>query len=141
MILINASEYGNVLPGFSLVFSLQVNTNAFCIFFTPSILGRFHECCIETCSCKEAIAATYLRNNLWPSSASRPTMGFHMEFMKWVKYLIIEAHTSLQAICQTVRWKNNLSVQEVSLILLISQIVFDCILYINDDQAIREQVI
>ena len=82
--------------------------------------GRFHKSCmIQSCACED-IASACIRHNLWPSSPTKPKLVISFHLMDFLIYLMIEGHTSLQALCQSIRWKNGLSIHQV-----------DCIQYLN----------
>ena len=65
--------------------------------FFFNLTGRLHECLVAFCEC-EPLPLTLLRHNIWPASTKEPTVGFHLDFMDWVEFLIMEASLSLQSI-------------------------------------------
>ena len=52
--------------------------------------------------------------HLWPFTVNSPAMAFTLQFMHQVGQFMLEAHVSLQAFCQTMRWKNGLSLNQVN---------------------------
>jgi hypothetical protein len=67
------------------------------------------------CEC-EAAAVTLIQHGLWPATPTEsPPTAYSLDFMKWIKYLMLECQVSLHGFCQAVRWKNNLSKIEVSI--------------------------
>ncbi|XP_072030630.1 uncharacterized protein [Amphiura filiformis] len=73
--------------------------------------GHIHSISIKVCSCEKQ-AATFLRHQVWPSTVECPSLGFHVELLKWIENIMLESRASLLSICHAIRWKNNLSAAE-----------------------------
>ena len=69
----------------------------FFIAIFPS-LGRQHQKRILFCNCEEE-AVTLVRLNLWPGSAVRPLVAFHIKLMELAEALLLECHVSLRKFC------------------------------------------
>ena len=78
-----------------------------------SLSGRLHTVNIVVCSCEKQ-NVTFMRHQLWASSVENPSVAYHIDLLQWMQYLVLEAKMSLLAICQAIRWKNDLSVSQVS---------------------------
>ena len=65
------------------------------------------------CSCRTA-GECLMEFHLWASTVNSPAMPFTLQFMHQVEQFMLEAHVSLQAFCQTMRWKNGLSLNQVN---------------------------
>lgn len=64
-------------------------------------LGRQHQKQILFCNCEEE-AVTLVRLNLWPGSAVRPLVAFHIKLMELAETLLLECHVSLRKFCDAV---------------------------------------
>ncbi|XP_028416463.1 uncharacterized protein LOC114540544 [Dendronephthya gigantea] len=71
-----------------------VSRNVICI----DQYGRQHQKRILFCDC-EKDAVTLIRLKLWPGSASRPSLAFHLRLMELAETLLLECHVSLRKFC------------------------------------------
>ena len=79
-------------------------------------LGRQHHKQIMFCDCEED-AVTLARMNLWPSSATCPSVAFHFKLMELAGIMLLECHVSLKKFCDALglltksnvlpKWVNN----------------------------------
>ncbi|XP_028392622.1 uncharacterized protein LOC114517161 [Dendronephthya gigantea] len=79
--------------------------------------GRQHHKQILFCDC-EKDAVTLMKMKLWPGSATRPTLAFHVQLMELARTLLLECHVSLKKFCDALgifskkstlpKWVNNI---------------------------------
>ncbi|KAK2869371.1 hypothetical protein Q7C36_001242 [Tachysurus vachellii] len=63
-------------------------------------------CGPETC--------TLLRYGLWPATADKPQTAFSIPLLELFVCLSLECQVSVEGFCNTLRWKNNLTLAEVN---------------------------
>lgn len=80
-----------------------------CIFFA----GRLCTIPIDMCEC-EPEACTLLRYGLWPATAEKPQTAFSIPLLELFVCLPLEGQFSVEGFCNTLRWRNNLTLTEVS---------------------------
>lgn len=54
-----------------------------------------------------------MRLGLWPSTPDSPGILYSQTFLQWAVAFQLECHVSLLGFCEAVRWKNQLSIDEV----------------------------
>ncbi|XP_078608414.1 uncharacterized protein LOC144880223 [Branchiostoma floridae x Branchiostoma japonicum] len=74
--------------------------------------GRLRFVNIEFCKCEPELC-TLVRYGLWGASEC-PQTAFSMSLLEWLVVLSNECHVSVEGFCNSVRWKNNLSLPEVN---------------------------
>ncbi|XP_019643793.1 PREDICTED: uncharacterized protein LOC109484877 [Branchiostoma belcheri] len=75
--------------------------------------GRPRVIDVDFCPC-EPEPCTLLRLGLWAASTEAPATAFSVSLLEWLVVLSLECHISVEGFCNTVRWKNNLSLEEVN---------------------------
>ncbi|XP_078679490.1 uncharacterized protein LOC144915119, partial [Branchiostoma floridae x Branchiostoma belcheri] len=75
--------------------------------------GRPRVIDVDFCPC-EPEPCTLLRLGLWAASTEAPATAFSVSLLEWLVVLSLECHTSVEGFCNAVRWKNNLSLEEVN---------------------------
>ncbi len=85
------------------------------ILFPPFFLaGRLCTVTVAMCVC-ELETCTLLRYGLWPATADKPQTAFSIPLLELFVCLSLECQVSVEGFCNTLRWKNNLTLAEVSL--------------------------
>ncbi|KAK9960457.1 hypothetical protein ABG768_008312 [Culter alburnus] len=70
--------------------------------------GRLCTVTVNMCAC------TLLRYGLWPASADKPQTAFSIPLLELFVCLSLECQVSVEGFCNTLRWKNNLTLAEVN---------------------------
>ncbi|CAM4708570.1 unnamed protein product [Leuciscus chuanchicus] len=68
---------------------------------------------IDMCEC-EPEACTLLRYGLWPATAGKPQTTFSIPLLELFVCLSLECQVSVEGFCNTLRWRNNLTLTEVN---------------------------
>ncbi|KAK2831180.1 hypothetical protein Q7C36_016266 [Tachysurus vachellii] len=75
--------------------------------------GRLCTVTVDMCAC-EPETCTLLRYGLWPATADKPQTAFSIPLLELFVCLSLECQVSVEGFCNTLRWKNNLTLAEVS---------------------------
>ncbi|XP_048035513.1 uncharacterized protein LOC125261015 isoform X2 [Megalobrama amblycephala] len=75
--------------------------------------GRLCTVTVNMCAC-EPETCTLLRYGLWPASADKPQTAFSIPLLELFVCLSLECQVSVEGFCNTLRWKNNLTLAEVN---------------------------
>ncbi|XP_039662704.1 uncharacterized protein LOC120562852 [Perca fluviatilis] len=75
--------------------------------------GQLCTVTVNMCAC-EPEACTLLRYGLWPATADKPQTAFSIPLLELFVCLSLECQVSVEGFCNTLRWKNNLTLAEVS---------------------------
>ncbi|CAM4721750.1 unnamed protein product [Leuciscus chuanchicus] len=75
--------------------------------------GRLCTIPIDMCEC-EPEACTLLRYGLWPATAEKPQTAFSIPLLELFVCLSLECQVSFEGFCNTLRWRNNLTLTEVN---------------------------
>ena len=67
------------------------------------------------CACESA-AETLARWQLWPVDVKKPNLCFSFGLLEWMRFLLLECHVSKSAFIEVIKWKNNLTSEEVTFI-------------------------
>ncbi|XP_035665583.1 uncharacterized protein LOC118408831 [Branchiostoma floridae] len=73
--------------------------------------GRLQYIDVVVCSCESELS-TLLQLGLWGASPTKPQTAFAVALLEWQCVLSMVSHVSVEAFCQAVRWKNNLTLSE-----------------------------
>lgn len=86
----------------------------FLILFSSFYLaGRLCTVTVNMCAC-EPETCTLLRYGLWPATPDKPQTAFSIPLLELFVCLSLECQVSVEGFCNTLRWKNNLTLAEVS---------------------------
>lgn len=77
------------------------------------LAGRLCTVTVNMCAC-EPETCTLLRYGLWPATADEPQTAFSIPLLELLVCLSLECQVSVEGFCNTLRWKNNLTLAEVS---------------------------
>jgi hypothetical protein len=83
-----------------------------------SFAGRLVKCRYEVCGCMSA-PECLMEHHLWASSVASPTIAYSLDLMRQAEVFMLEARVSLKAFCLALRWKNNLSENQVRIFVYI----------------------
>ncbi|XP_039669344.1 uncharacterized protein LOC120566769 isoform X1 [Perca fluviatilis] len=75
--------------------------------------GQLCTVTVNMCAC-EPEACTLLRYGLWPATADKPQTAFSIPLLELFVCLSLECQVSVEGFCNTLRWKNNLTLAEVN---------------------------
>ncbi|XP_047671797.1 uncharacterized protein LOC113660582 isoform X4 [Tachysurus fulvidraco] len=75
--------------------------------------GRLCTVTVKMCAC-EPETCTLLRYGLWPATADKPQTAFSISLLELFVCLSLECQVSVEGFCNTLRWKNNLTLAEVN---------------------------
>ncbi|XP_059353826.1 uncharacterized protein LOC132123107 [Carassius carassius] len=75
--------------------------------------GRLCTVTVNMCAC-EPETCTLLRYGLWPATAEKPQTAFSIPLLELFVCLSLECQVSVEGFCNTLRWKNNLTLAEVN---------------------------
>ncbi|KAG1930605.1 uncharacterized protein LOC120488660 isoform X1 [Pimephales promelas] len=75
--------------------------------------GRLCTVTVNMCAC-EPETCTLLRYGLWPATADKPQTAFSITLLELFVCLSLECQVSVEGFCNTMRWKNNLTLAEVN---------------------------
>ncbi|XP_038568490.1 uncharacterized protein LOC119898352 [Micropterus salmoides] len=75
--------------------------------------GRLCTVTVNMCAC-EPETCTLLRYGLWPATADKPHTAFSIPLLELFVCLSLECQVSVEGFCNTLRWKNNLTLAEVN---------------------------
>ncbi|XP_060714607.1 uncharacterized protein LOC132838346 [Tachysurus vachellii] len=75
--------------------------------------GRLCTVTVDMCAC-EPETCTLLRYGLWPATADKPQTAFSIPLLELFVCLSLECQVSVEGFCNTLRWKNNLTLAEVN---------------------------
>ncbi|CAM4645933.1 unnamed protein product [Leuciscus chuanchicus] len=75
--------------------------------------GRLCSGTVNMCAC-EPETCTLLRCGLWPATADKPQTAFSIPLLELFVCLSLECQVSVEGFCNTLRWKNNLTLAEAS---------------------------
>ncbi|XP_073702528.1 uncharacterized protein [Garra rufa] len=75
--------------------------------------GRLCTVTVSMCAC-EPETCTLLRYGLWPATADKPQTAFSIPLLELFVCLSLECQVSVEGFCNTLRWKNNLTLAEVN---------------------------
>ncbi|XP_056095222.1 uncharacterized protein LOC130073689 [Rhinichthys klamathensis goyatoka] len=75
--------------------------------------GRLCTVTVNMCAC-EPETCTLLRYGLWPATADKPQTAFSIPLLELFVCLSLECQVSVEGFCNTLRWKNNLTLAEVN---------------------------
>ncbi|XP_028449680.1 uncharacterized protein LOC114565687 isoform X1 [Perca flavescens] len=75
--------------------------------------GQLCTVTVNMCVC-EPEACTLLRYGLWPATADKPQTAFSIPLLELFVCLSLECQVSVEGFCNTLRWKNNLTLAEVN---------------------------
>ncbi|KAK2821370.1 hypothetical protein Q7C36_020713 [Tachysurus vachellii] len=73
--------------------------------------GRLCTVTVDMCAC-EPETCTLLRYGLWPATADKPQTAFSIPLLELFVCLSLECQVSVEGFCNTLRWKNNLTLAE-----------------------------
>ncbi|XP_078661810.1 uncharacterized protein LOC144905876 [Branchiostoma floridae x Branchiostoma belcheri] len=73
--------------------------------------GRVQYVDVVLCSCEPELS-TLLQLGLWGATPTKPQTAFSVELLEWLCVLSMESQVSVEAFCQAVRWKNDLTRDE-----------------------------
>jgi hypothetical protein len=74
--------------------------------------GRLHPAMVEICE-REPVAATFIRYGLWPTRATKQTVGVSIDLLKMMHILTLECAVSVKGFTNSIRWMHNLTSKEV----------------------------
>ncbi|XP_056604183.1 uncharacterized protein LOC130420707 [Triplophysa dalaica] len=75
--------------------------------------GRLCTVTVNMCAC-EPETCTLLRYGLWPATADKHQTAFSIPLLELFVCLSLECPVSVEGFCNTLRWKNNLTLAEVN---------------------------
>ncbi|XDV22763.1 hypothetical protein PO909_027590 [Leuciscus waleckii] len=75
--------------------------------------GRLCTVTVNMCAC-EPETCTLLRYGLWPATVEKPQTAFSIPLLELFVCLSLECQVSVEGFCNTLRWKNNLTLAEVN---------------------------
>ncbi|XP_049331675.1 uncharacterized protein LOC111195712 isoform X3 [Astyanax mexicanus] len=73
--------------------------------------GRLCNICVNLCNCEPEVC-TLVRYGLWPASAEKPQTAFSISLLELFIFLSLECQVSVDGFCNTLRWKNSLTLAE-----------------------------
>lgn len=85
--------------------------------------GRSHPAMLSVCDC-EPFAATYIRYGLWPTRATRPSVGVSLELLTFMHILTLECAVSVKGFINTIRWIHKLTTKEVMQTIMHLKVLF-----------------
>lgn len=83
------------------------------LFTSFNLAGRLCTVTVNMCAC-EPETCTLLRYGLWPATADKPQTAFSIPLLELFVCLSLECQVSVEGFCNTLRWKNNLTLAELS---------------------------
>lgn len=96
-----------------MVVSIVVLDYVFILFTSFYLAGQLCTVTVNMCAC-EPETCTLLRYGLWPATADKPQTAFSIPLLELFVCLSLECQVSVEGFCNTLRWKNNLTLAEVS---------------------------
>ncbi|XP_056604136.1 uncharacterized protein LOC130420674 [Triplophysa dalaica] len=75
--------------------------------------GRLCTVTVNMCAC-EPETCTLLRYGLWPATADKHQTAFSIPLLELFVCLSLECQVSVEGFCNTLRWKNNLTLAEAN---------------------------
>ncbi|XP_035688849.1 uncharacterized protein LOC118424401 [Branchiostoma floridae] len=77
--------------------------------------GRLQHLDVAVCRCGyETELQTLLKLGLWGATPTNPKTAFSVSLLEWLVWLCREAQVSTLAFCKAVRWKNDLTLNEMN---------------------------